>query len=293
MSRILSAVVHVLLRMVDSTEREVVEGDLTELRLSQPRAIRELVGLLVRRQIAAWLDWRPWAAVVLFVVPLGMVISLVARHWANITAIYAWFYVDNWTPTYLASPGARGDILHATMELFVRCVALVLWAWTIGFAVASLSRRTTWLMCALFGFVLFAGTVGSTTVGVRNPANAAVFSQTLYRVGFPFVFRIVLVWLPALHGMRKAAGESTLTWVHAAALAVTVTLVTAVVARGTPNALTFGWWRSSADAPMFPAVFELRRSWQLKLLPFAMALPATYLFSTASWRCWRHRTQSS
>jgi hypothetical protein len=94
MSRARSAIVHLLLRMLDPTEREVVEGDLTELRLPQARAIRELVGLLARRQIAAWLDWRPWAAVVLFVLPLGMVLSLVARHWAHNTAIYAWFYVE-------------------------------------------------------------------------------------------------------------------------------------------------------------------------------------------------------
>jgi hypothetical protein len=293
MIRIRAAVVDLLLRMLDPIERDVVDGDFRELRVSRTRAIRELLGLVARRQVAAWLDWRPWAALVLVVLPLGMVVSLVSRHWALNTAIYAWFYVDNWTPAYLASAGARSDLLHVTTEFFVRCAALMLWAWTVGFAAASASRRTVWETYALFGLVSFGGTVGSTTVGVLNPANAAVFSQTLYRVGFPIVFRTVLVLFPALHGMRKAAGEATLTWVHAAALAVSVILVTAVVAPGTQVAVTFGWWSSSADSPAVQAVFQLRRSWQLRLLPFAMTLPATYVFFNTSWRSWRQRTQPS
>src|SRR5919197_2256245 len=146
-----STVVRLLLTTLDPAERDAVEGDLRELRLPPGRAIREVGGLFVRRQIAAWLDWRPWAALVLLVVRLGMLLSLVSRHWANNTAIYAWFYVDNWTPGYLASPGARSDLVHAATECLARCVAMVLWAWTIGFAVASVSRRTAWPTYAVFG----------------------------------------------------------------------------------------------------------------------------------------------
>ncbi len=293
MSRIRSAVVHLLLRTLNPAERDVVEGDLKELRVPQTRAVRELLGLVARRQIAAWLGWRPWAGVVFIVVPLGMVLSLVSRQWAHGTAMSAWFYVDNWTPEYLRSPGARSDLLHATTEFLARGVALMLWAWTVGFAVASVSRRTAWVTCAVFGLVLFGGTVGSTTAGVRNPANAVVYSQALYRVGFPILFRIVFVMFPALHGIRKALREPTLTWVHAAAVAVSVALLTVVVARGTEVAVTWGWWSSSADGPAIRAVFQLRRGWPLRLLPFAMTLPATFLFSNASWRCWKRRARSS
>ena len=142
MSRIRSSVVDVLLRALDPIERDVVEGDFNEMHLPQARAVRELSGLLVRRQLAAWLEWRPWAAVVFVALPLGMVLSLVSRYWANVTAIYAWLYIDNWTSAYLASPGARSDLLHTTTLFSVECVALILWAWTIGFAAASMSRRT-------------------------------------------------------------------------------------------------------------------------------------------------------
>ena len=293
MSRIRSSVVDVLLRALDPIERGVVEGDFNEMHLPQARALRELSGLLVRRQLAAWLDWRPWAAVVFVALPLGMVLSLVSRYWANVTAIYAWLYIDNWTSGYLASPGARSYLLHTTTVFSVECVALILWAWTIGLAVASVSRRTVWATYALFGLVLFAGTFGSTTTAVRNSANAAVFSLTLYSVGLPLVFRIVFILLPALHGMRKAIREPTITWGHAAALAVSVTLVTAVVARGTQGAVLFGWWSLSDDGPTITGFSNLRGSWTFWLLPFAMTLPATYVFSNASWQSWRRRTRSS
>jgi hypothetical protein len=97
MSRIQSAVVDTLLRMLDPIERDVVDGDLRELRVPETRAIREVLGLVVRRQIAAWFDWRPWIMVTLVVLPLGMVLSLASRNWAYASAISAWFYVDNWT----------------------------------------------------------------------------------------------------------------------------------------------------------------------------------------------------
>jgi hypothetical protein len=286
MSRVQSAFVRLLLHALEPPERDVIEGDLKELRLHHSRAIRELLGLLIRRQAAAWLHWQPWAVVLLVILPIGTVLSLVSRQWANNTAIYAWFYVDNWTSAYLASPGARNDFLYAIAEFSVRCVALMLWAWTAGLVVAASSRRTAWVTYALFALVLFAGTIGSTTAGVLNPANDAVFSQAFYRVGLPIVFRIVFILLPALHGMRTAAGEPTFTIPRASALAVSVTLVTAMVARGTPVALTFGWLSSSTDRPVVQAIF---RSGKLSLVPYAMALPAIYAFFHALWRSWRER----
>ena len=293
MSRLRSAVVALLLRTLDPPERDVVEGDLSELCLPQTRATRELLGLVARRQLAAWCDWRPWAAIVLVVVPLGMAISLLSRYWAYSAAMSAWFYVDNWTPAYLASPGGRSDVLHATTASLVDCVALIVWAWTIGFVVGSVSRRTAWAICALFGIVVFTGTVGSTTVGVLNPANDAIFSQTLYRVGFPILFRIVFVVLPAFHGLRKAVRQPAIGWIHAAVLAASVALATAAVARSAQVAVIFGWWSVSADSPTVSTVSQLRGSWPLRLLPLAMMVPATYLLSKAGWRSWRRRTRSS
>jgi hypothetical protein len=281
-----AAIAHLLLQTLEPEERAVVEGDLAELNVPQSRAIAELLGLVARRQVAAWLEWRPWAAL-LMALPLGMMLSLISRYWARGTAIYAWLYLENWTPAYLASPGARGDLLHAITALALECLALVGWAWTIGLAVGSVSRRTLYVTSAAFAAIVFVGTVGSTTISVRNPANAVVFSRALYREGLPLAFRVALVLIPAFHGMSRPSRQPALTLTRAAILATSVALVTITVARGPVGAVTFGWWSVSGDGPTVSALSRLRESWQLWLLPMAMTLPASYLFVSAAWRTWQ------
>jgi hypothetical protein len=128
MNTIRARVLHLLLRMLEAREREVIEGDFMELDLRRTHAISELIGLLARRQVEAWVDWRPWSTLAVIVVPFGMVLSLVSRYWAHGSAIYAWFYVDNWTWAYLASPGARCDLFDTIAAFALECSALILWA---------------------------------------------------------------------------------------------------------------------------------------------------------------------
>ena len=116
-----------------------------------------------------------------------------------------------------------------------------------------------------------------------------MFSLTSYRVGFPIVFRTVFILLPALHGTLKAVRESRIGSIHAAILAITVTLVTAALAVGIRVAVTFGWWSLSAEGPMMSALAHLRRSWQFWVLPVVMTLPAAYVLYEASWRSPRTR----
>ena len=83
-----------------------MRGDLTESRASGRRALLDVLGLVVRRRAALWMDWRPWLALVGVVIPLGLLLSHVSRWWADGFAIYAWLYVNNWTWAFLDSPGA-------------------------------------------------------------------------------------------------------------------------------------------------------------------------------------------
>jgi hypothetical protein len=55
--------------------------------------MRDLLGLVARRQALAWSNWRSWLALAALVVPLGMAMSLVSRFWADRGAISVWFYV--------------------------------------------------------------------------------------------------------------------------------------------------------------------------------------------------------
>lgn len=76
------SIVDLLSRLLEADEREAVRGDLTESGASGGRALRDVVGLVVRRQAALWMDWRPWLALVGVVVPLGLLLSHVSRWWA-------------------------------------------------------------------------------------------------------------------------------------------------------------------------------------------------------------------
>ena len=87
MRRVLAAIADLLLRTLEPTEREAVEGDVRELGLSRRRAVREILGLVVRRQIAASREPNAWAALVIFGLPLAMMLSLLSRHWAHATAL--------------------------------------------------------------------------------------------------------------------------------------------------------------------------------------------------------------
>jgi hypothetical protein len=136
MSRIRSSVVNVLLRALDPIERDVVEGDFNEMHLPRARAVRELSGLLVRQQLAAGLDWRPWATVVFVALPLGMVRTRYARR----SAVWLVVLVGRWSDHYwLFKSAGKLDILAIAVcddvagdvRLFQRQLAIVAAADTI------------------------------------------------------------------------------------------------------------------------------------------------------------------
>jgi hypothetical protein len=274
-------------RLLEPDERSAVQGDLVEGGASGGKALREVLGLVMRRQAQAWTAWRAWLALIGLALPLGMVLSLVSREWAHVNAIYAWLYIDNWTAAYLRSPGARGDLFTFSTTFLRECVTLVCWAWTVGFALGSLSRRGSWANAAIFALILLGGTTGPATP--PTDGNAAVFAVFFYRVIFPWIARIALVLLPALWGMREglrmavpplhrailwALAVATLTWW--AGLSVEVAVI--------------GTWRAfSGDSSMASALSQWRGSWQLRLLPIAMLWPTGYLVAMASRR--RHHNR--
>src|SRR5918911_2546788 len=94
----LASILDLLLRTLDPAEREIVEGDLRELCLPSSCAVRDVLGLVVRRQIAFCLDWRAWLTLLVAALALGLALNRVSQYWSDATAISAWLYVDNWTP---------------------------------------------------------------------------------------------------------------------------------------------------------------------------------------------------
>src|SRR5262245_46872966 len=72
-----------LSRLLDDDERQVVCGDLAECGTSAGKALREVTGLVIRRQAALWFGWEPWLALLTVVIPIGLLLSHASRLWAE------------------------------------------------------------------------------------------------------------------------------------------------------------------------------------------------------------------
>jgi hypothetical protein len=102
--------------LLEPEEREVVLGDMAEAGERTWRAVFGVLGLIVRRQVTAWREWRPWLAAFGLAMPgsfflMGASISVSA-------GVAAWLYGAALTPTK-------------------------------GFVVGSISRRTLWVSAAV------------------------------------------------------------------------------------------------------------------------------------------------
>ena len=100
MTRLAWRLVHLLSRLVEPGDREAVLGDWIESGAPAGRILLEMAGFVLHQQASHWMDWRPWLAVIFVVLPIGIVLSHVARWWADGSAIYLYLYVSNWTWGY-------------------------------------------------------------------------------------------------------------------------------------------------------------------------------------------------
>jgi hypothetical protein len=127
-------------RLLPPEEREAVQGDLLEGGETAWQSLLAITGLVIRREMDLWRNWRPWVASFGLALPssfllMGFSLS-VSRAYQQLVG---------------------GPIFHATgvairpgFALFV-CNVLLLagWSWTGGFVVGSVSRRTIWVSAAL------------------------------------------------------------------------------------------------------------------------------------------------
>jgi hypothetical protein len=238
--RIASWAVNIVSRALSADERDAVLGDFAESAIGDGGALRDLMGLVIRRQAGLWLAWRPWFALVGIVIPVGLLISHVTRWWAHTSAIYAWLYLNNWTWYYLRSPGARLDLASTTAKFLLVAIAIVGWSWASGFACGSLSRRTLWISAILFGLAVIAGTAGTTSTVLAGSGHSPVFAMTFYRVVFPLMLQALLVLVPAVCGMHRSLSAVSLSITKTSVGAVVVVVLTLWMARGIENSVTFG-----------------------------------------------------
>ncbi len=131
-------------------ERSIVMGDLIESDLSGSQALLEIAGLIARRQIEIWKDWRPWLALFGLSGIVGSFLSAITLRFGSAAGMqlhtywhYGVHYGNGRTPSE--------DFVFLS-SLFA---AICLWAWSSGFVLQLLSRRTVWITGTLFCMMIF------------------------------------------------------------------------------------------------------------------------------------------
>ncbi len=186
-----------------------------------------ILGLALRRQAALWKGWRPWCAAFGLALPGSFMLMG--------TSLSVFLACERAGPPG-AGTAAPLAILAGQLSL------LVVWSWTGGFLVGSLSRRTLWASLAAVG-------------------GPCLFCLERFRVPSVPWFSLFLFLGPAAWGLRRAMRPAPLRRSFALGLAVLVTLLMAAVssARGRVHGTAHDWFWNSILS--LPAWFLLATAW--------------------------------
>jgi hypothetical protein len=180
-----------LSRALESGEQETVLGDLAELGMSDRQAFKGVVGLVLRRQLGFWKEWKPWFVLVAIVIAVSPLLAAQSTGLIFFPNLVMWFHYGISYRTGVSSAALLADICF-------RASALITWSWTSAFALGALSRRTIWangalflLLCALFAVC-------------RGPYPVRALWLTPW-AWTAIVSNFLVVLLPAYCGLRKSA----------------------------------------------------------------------------------------
>lgn len=133
--------VEFLSRLLEPDDRDAALGDFAESNLPVSTALRDLLGLIARRQAASWKNWRPWLALLGIVGPVSLMLFLFLLSLSRTFDLYLWIIGNyrHFDPAMLDQTGL--SVPHGLAKLLRHSLLLLGWSWTAGFALGSLSRR--------------------------------------------------------------------------------------------------------------------------------------------------------
>ena len=296
--QIASVLVDMLTETLDPDERDTVRGDIAEAGPCNFHTVRDVLGLVARRQMNQWAYFRPWIILAGLVVPLTFLLSVFSRHIAGMTSVYLWMYANNWHWSDARTIGFWQVFGETVLSVFLGQLTLICWAWTVGFVVGAVSRSMMQMNRLLLSFtLLFAGSAGiplylhfysqylERSFGAPSlpDPNAPVFALAFYREMFPFIIQALFVVLPALWGMRVGG--------HAAGLRPalqTFVWIAVITALGSMVIQTPDLWIFLGVPPrawMVP-------SWKMQFLRLAVLWPVVYWAVAFVSRQWHRVTVS-
>jgi hypothetical protein len=185
-------------QLLERDEREAVLGDLVEAGESCWQALPGVLSLIIRRQALLWKNWRPWLASFGLALPASL---LLMGFSLSVSQSYHQFIA----PAILRTTGliVRPGFWLLLCNIFL----LVLWSWTGGFVMGSVSRRTVWVS-AVLSFL------------------PCLFCLTRFRVESLSRFCLLLFLLPAIWGAFRGLRVIRIERSSAIVLAVAVTVLT-------------------------------------------------------------------
>jgi hypothetical protein len=196
MNRLFGYATAMVSRFLDPREREVALGDVAELGYLGGQAFTSMLGLVLRRQLHPWKQWRPWFVLVAMVIPIAALLA----SFCNQLGGKLFPVLVMWSHHRVAYAMGLKPSAEA-FGLFLNVAALMLWSWTCGFAVGALARTTVYVPSIVFCVICVA-------MGWRlGPISIALLWTTAWG-WLPVVITGLLVLAPAYHGLRYGAASS-------------------------------------------------------------------------------------
>ncbi|HUD65388.1 MAG TPA: hypothetical protein VMQ17_12445 [Candidatus Sulfotelmatobacter sp.] len=272
MTQICWRLVDILSRMLDADERQAVRGDLAESGESIGMALRDVLGLIVRRQIGLWTDWQPWLALLAVASMAGVLLSRILFR----------FNVDlsQQLVAYQQYGVHFGTLLTPQQDmafLLSLAVALLVWLWTCGFVLGSLSGGAIWLTWSVFYLMVLDSAwvrfVLSGNIIVRNAGPLRRFMAVTVPLNIATLLFLLAGLCGAFLGVRRRVLALRAAYVLASAITILTILTTWMS----------GWYETAHEVWSGGAWQGV--SWPMRLLPLVLvSWPVAYVLATAKRR---------
>ena len=267
----MNKLVESIARVLEPEERTVVLGDLMETNATGATALRSIAGLVLRRQAALWMNWRPWLALIGLV---GVVCPVLWVISSEVTAPVSMDIQTYWRVGSLYSSGLT--IREEFYMSLIRAAGLFVWSWTSGFVLSRLAGKTIWTVGMLY-FLRWTFPLPLTLVfALTSPrVRSGDVPLLLVLVALQASGYVCLFVYPSIKGMRHSLKGKQFTGVNALCL-------TAIVFCLIGLATWMGGWQGAAVTRWSGSAWDASPGWPLRLVFYSvLAWPAIYLLFTA------------